>query len=522
MNRPRLTSGGIVLAVVSFMFFCLPTLPAAAGFPGQDGLVVSAGTDNQILLTDPTSLETSPVTVDGVQAIQDVTSSPNGRMIAFAARAIGGNGSFEVFVADLNGANVVQLTNNVAEDTHPSWAPAGDRVAFGRFGAGILVAPVSGGGLTTLTATGRDPEWSPDGSQILFEAISDSACGTEECFWVVRPDGSGLDDLPIPTFGHSGLVGTADWSPDGTQIVYTQLDGNFWTSAQVVNADGSGEHVITPPAPPDALEGSWRWENPAWSPSGDSIVLWHPRFSLQDGGLYRVDPDGQNLALLTTQAITQPDWQAVSCTQTGNDSANTINGTVGNDVICAGGGDDVIAPGGGDDLVLGGLGIDTITYASAPTPVSVDLSRSRALGAGDDILLSIANVTGSPQNDSLTGDAGPNILAGGNGADTIDGTGGNDTVSGDAGSDTASYAFAPNAVTINLATGTASGWGLDAFSAIENATGSAFNDSLLGDGGRTCSPVVPGSTRSMELQGTTRCSAEQATTRSQGQLETTP
>ena len=56
--------------------------------------------------------------------------------------------------------------------------------------------------------------------------------------------------------------------------------------------------------------------------------------------------------------------------------------------------------------------------------------------AEGDILASIENVTGSRNDDTITGDAVPNVLKGGDGADTLDGGGENDKLYGEGGKDT--------------------------------------------------------------------------------------
>jgi Ca2+-binding RTX toxin-like protein len=83
---------------------------------------------------------------------------------------------------------------------------------------------------------------------------------------------------------------------------------------------------------------------------------------------------------------------------------------------------------------------------------------------------------GGPGNDPLSGGAGDDLLQGG---------GGNNTLDGGAGNNTASYANAPSGVTVNLATGTAANGygGTDTLTSIESVTGSAFNDTLIGDAG---------------------------------------
>lgn len=103
----------------------------------------------------------------------------------------------------------------------------------------------------------------------------------------------------------------------------------------------------------------------------------------------------------------------------------------------------------------------------------------------------MATVTGTSNNDTLLGSADFDSFTGLDGNDSIDAGGGNDTLSGglgddvlngSGGSDTAFFGSSTSRVTVNLATGKASGGdGNDTLSSIENITGSAYDDSLTGD-----------------------------------------
>ncbi len=124
---------------------------------------------------------------------------------------------------------------------------------------------------------------------------------------------------------------------------------------------------------------------------------------------------------------------------------------------------DTLAGDSGDNTVHGGAGTDTVSYAAATGPVAVDLVNDSGTGDGTDTLPAIENVTGSPQADTLRGDPAQNVFDGGAGADTV------------------SYATATGPVTVDLVNGSASGDGNDSLTAVENVTGSAQADALIGD-----------------------------------------
>ena len=57
----------------------------------------------------------------------NIVWSPDSQHIAFNS-AISGN--LEVYIIDLTGANLTNLTNNPALDASPAWSPDGTQIAF--------------------------------------------------------------------------------------------------------------------------------------------------------------------------------------------------------------------------------------------------------------------------------------------------------------------------------------------------------------------------------------------------------
>ncbi len=131
----------------------------------------------------------------------------------------------------------------------------------------------------------------------------------------------------------------------------------------------------------------------------------------------------------------------------------------------------------GNDRLDGGGGVDVAVYADAPSSVNVNLATGVVSGgSGADTLVNIEGVFGSTFTDVLVGDARDNL---------IQGDLGNDVLDGGAGFDTVRYSAATAGVTVNLATGTASGGqGNDTLTGFEAIYGSFFADTLIGDAGR--------------------------------------
>ena len=149
----------------------------------------------------------------------------------------------------------------------------------------------------------------------------------------------------------------------------------------------------------------------------------------------------------------------------GND---TIYGKLGNDLICGGGGDDTIHGGRGNDEVFGGQGTDRVFG---------DL--------GDD------KVVGGPGSyDDVSGGLGIDTVNGGPGDyDLVHGDYGYDRMSGGPGKhDIASFATAvsldgTSGVWASLRAHAARGDGHDKLFEFEDLEGSAFRDTLIGNGG---------------------------------------
>ncbi|MEA5504711.1 calcium-binding protein [Halotia wernerae UHCC 0503] len=109
--------------------------------------------------------------------------------------------------------------------------------------------------------------------------------------------------------------------------------------------------------------------------------------------------------------------------------------------------------------------------------------------SGDPLL---PTFTGTSANDTLTGTeageafwglAGNDTMRGNDGDDVFFAHGGADSIDGGNGSDTLDYRYATDAVNINLSTKrvTESGDLIDKFNSIENAVGSDFNDTIIGN-----------------------------------------
>jgi TolB protein len=180
------------------------------------------------------------------------------------------NCRFEVYVMNADGGGVTRLTNNPSaiEALIAAWSPDGSKIAFEKY----VFDPfyISAEGIYVMNADGSDPaqisssflpdsflRWSPDGGKIAFsEERGAEEDNPREFIYSINPDGSDATLL-------ASDASNPNWSPDGSRIVFdTYLTPG--DTLRYMNRDGSGQTPLQPVT---------YGVQPVWSPDGTKIAF---------------------------------------------------------------------------------------------------------------------------------------------------------------------------------------------------------------------------------------------------------
>jgi Tol biopolymer transport system component len=278
-----------LVAAASAASLCLSGT-ADAAFPGDNGRIAfTRVSQNNAAVSDVYTVDPSGATevrVTNSTQAKHPAWSPDGTRLAFAD-------GLSIYTSDAFGANRSHVVTWTADIGAIDWSPDGTRLVASLqvcdtedCNYDIYVMNLDGTGLTDLTPDLFDegkPSWSPDGSKIAFDTLQ---AGNYDIY-TVQPDGQNLTNV---TATNSRKVRDPDWSPDGSRIAFSDVDTGH---AYGVNADGGGEARL-----PAEIQ-------PAWSPDGLQIVSTGVSFrtSYLDQSSYTDIPQAPNTV------SREPDWQ---------------------------------------------------------------------------------------------------------------------------------------------------------------------------------------------------------------------
>lgn len=206
---------------------------------------------------------------------------------------------WELWIQNLAGGRVVMPVPS-SYVSSPAFSPDGEKIAFSgrlpdRQDAGVYVANIDGTGLRNLSnnpAIDTSPTWSPTGQQIAF--ISDRTGSPQ--LWVMDADGSNVQRL-VTEGGHCD---SPNWSPDGRFIVYSWQAPTQWKH-DIYVLEVATEKIF------QLTSSRGDNENPHWSPDGRHIAFQSTRTGTKQ--IFVMNADGKNLRQVTAYGVNEsPAW----------------------------------------------------------------------------------------------------------------------------------------------------------------------------------------------------------------------
>jgi len=203
-------------------------------------------------------------------ALRDLDGEPLDSLLAFEFRTAptaptvsqaeiafvsGRDGNPEIYTANIDGTDVRRLTNTAVAESDPDWSPDGSKLVFARsrtLEAGsesdIYIMDADGSNVVQVTDGGKNfqPAWSPDGTQVAY--VTQEFFTTKTKIRVQRLDEDrsiykdvGMGDLDIGANTHPA------WSPDGLFIAYATVWDLFdLPMLAQVRTDGSSAPTSLP------------------------------------------------------------------------------------------------------------------------------------------------------------------------------------------------------------------------------------------------------------------------------------
>ncbi len=232
----------------------------------------------------------------------------DGTKITFHSnRAAVGVADFNVWIMDENGNNLTKVTSNAANDQRPSWSPDAKQIVFHSNRDGnqnLYTINIDGSGVKILTSNVNNdshPVWNPTSGSTLIAYQSP------------RNNAQGIADLDIrlKTVSQSGsspilLPNTNDshpmWSSDGSKISFSRRVGNGSRDIWVMNSDGTNPVQLT--NTPNLDE-----QHSDWSPDNSKIA--YRRVAIggtSDVWIMNSDGSNQRQLTLSTADDRNPEW----------------------------------------------------------------------------------------------------------------------------------------------------------------------------------------------------------------------
>ena len=338
--RTRTKLGTAVMAALLVSAaFCVTVPPVSATFPDHNGRIAFRRYLNEertwgaVFTIKPNGTHERQVTFPPPGYVdQNPDVSPDGRRITFSRESTTSCCTQEIFVVDVNGDHLTNLTNNPTDidclfsngcDVSPAWSPDGAKIAFAHQAGptiddlvfAIYSMNADGSQRRQITqnvqpATGEDVavQWSPDGRSLVFQRNNVRGAEPEGgiALWTINLR-SGRERRITPFDLRAG--DTPDWSPDGQRVLFhSNNDGPPDVSANLysIRVDGTDLRQLT-----FYEGGTVNVLGSSYSPNGKKIVFARrPATGGTNADIFIMNVDGTRERPLTQTQLYDsfPDW----------------------------------------------------------------------------------------------------------------------------------------------------------------------------------------------------------------------